>query len=32
MKILEVKSIHKKLAGKKVLKDVTFSVKSGEIY
>ena len=32
MKILEVKNIHKKLAGKKVLKDVTFSVKSGEIY
>jgi ABC-2 type transport system ATP-binding protein len=32
MKILEVKNIHKKLAGKKVLKDVNFSVKAGEIY
>ncbi len=32
MKILEVKSIVKYLAGKKVLKKVDFSVKAGEIY
>jgi ABC-type multidrug transport system ATPase subunit len=32
MKILEVKKICKKLAKKKVLNKVSFSVKSGEIY
>ncbi|MCP4524071.1 MAG: ABC transporter ATP-binding protein [Candidatus Gracilibacteria bacterium] len=32
MKILEVKNIVKHLSKKKILKDVSFSVKSGEIY
>jgi len=31
-KILEVKKINKILAKKEVLKDVSFSVKAGEIY
>jgi ABC-type multidrug transport system ATPase subunit len=32
MTILEVKNLNKMLAGKKVLKNISFSVQEGEIY
>jgi ABC-2 type transport system ATP-binding protein len=32
MKILEVKNVTKYLSKKKILKDISFSVKAGEIY